>query len=151
MKSLFTESAGSLPSRAGRSRAGLQLPLIQADTGEHKQPRPLWQTLLWPRHGGEHGSSSTTTAEELDSSLTPRTEWAHQTDTLQEHRDVGTGRAWGHSHLTTASQVTPATVHRAFPLSHHAPVFAYIQSTKKYTAVIKLSSLKCWHVANTFK
>lgn len=34
MKSLFTESAVTLPSRAGRSRAGLQLPLSQAKTQE---------------------------------------------------------------------------------------------------------------------
>lgn len=35
-----------------------------------------------------------------------------------------TGQLWGYSHLTTASQVTPA---RAFPLSHHVPICTYIK------------------------
>lgn len=80
MKSLFTESAGTLPSRAGRSRAGLQLPLrAQAATS------PLADAAA-TREWGEHGGSSTRTAEELDRSFTPGTAWAHQTDTLRDQK-----------------------------------------------------------------
>lgn len=48
MKSLFTESAVTLPSRAGRSRAGLQLPLSQTaeSTSSH---------LPCDRHGCDTG------------------------------------------------------------------------------------------------
>lgn len=149
MKSLFTESARPLPSRAGRSRAGLQLPPWVGQR-EHKQPRPLCQTPL-PHGMGRAWSSSTGMAGELGRSFTPRTLWAHQTHICMITNMEETGRFWGYSHLTTASQVTPARAHRAFPPSHHVPVCTHTQITKKYTAVIKMSSLKRWHVAHTFK
>lgn len=72
------------------------------------------------REWGEQGGSSTGTAEELDRSFTPGTGWAHQTDTLHDRNTEQTAQSWGCSHLTTASQVTPATAHRA---SFHHTMF----------------------------
>lgn len=51
------------PPQQGREKQGrIAAPLESGqDTGEHKQPPPLWQTPLRRGNGGEHGGSSTRT------------------------------------------------------------------------------------------
>lgn len=80
----------SNPPQQSREKQGrIAAPLESGkDTREHKQPPPLWQTLLWHGNGGEHGSGSTATAEGLDRSFAPCTACAHQTQTLHDQKDV---------------------------------------------------------------
>lgn len=101
---------------------------------EHRQHLPC------DRHG--HGSSSTRTAEELTVYTMYR--MGHQTETLHEQKHV-----------------RDSTVLRLVPFNHSQSTHSFLLShqllsglgsiTKKCTAVIKLSSLQCWHAANTFK
>lgn len=101
---------------------------------EHRQHLPC------DRHG--HGSSSTRTAEELTVYTMYR--MGHQTETLHEQKHV-----------------RDSTVLRLVPFNHSQSTHSLLLShqllsglgsiTKKCTAVIKLSSLQCWHAANTFK
>lgn len=78
----------SNPPQQSREKQGRIAAPLESDSREHKQPPPLWQTRLWHGNGGEHGSGSTATAEELGRSFAPCTECARQTETRHGQKDV---------------------------------------------------------------